>query len=140
MLKTGKGKKMFHKSSRISRVRIDNLYVGIVLIQALPALHVCWLSNSGKSLPAVTFEKNCTHTRTVLHCPSSAQRRAERLQNQNGRMAPSSSTKIIPARETPNSVCSVSHSVPKSSKNSRGVRHDCGTALNEATTIMGYRV
>ena len=23
---------------------------------------------------------------------------------------------------------------------SRGVRHDCGTALNEATTIMGYRV
>ena len=23
---------------------------------------------------------------------------------------------------------------------SREVRHDCGTALNEATTIMGYRV
>ena len=22
----------------------------------------------------------------------------------------------------------------------RGVRHDCGTALNEATTVMGYRV
>ena len=22
----------------------------------------------------------------------------------------------------------------------RGVRHDCGTALNEATTIMGYWV
>ena len=23
---------------------------------------------------------------------------------------------------------------------SRGVRHDCGTVLNEATTVMGYRV
>ena len=28
----------------------------------------------------------------------------------------------------------------RENKNSRGVRHDCGTALNEATTIMGYRV